>query len=46
MAFRPVDEQLAILVRGTVDVEIVDELRQKLEKSPPAASPTTRCPAR
>ena len=33
MAFRPVDEQLAILVRGTVDVEIVDELRQKLERS-------------
>src|SRR3990172_1597582 len=33
MAFLPVDEQLAILLRGTVDVEVVDELRHKLDKS-------------
>ncbi|MCC7072965.1 MAG: tyrosine--tRNA ligase [Deltaproteobacteria bacterium] len=33
MPFQPVDEQLAILLRGTVDVEVVGELRHKLEKS-------------
>ncbi|MBI1946656.1 MAG: tyrosine--tRNA ligase [Deltaproteobacteria bacterium] len=33
MAFLPVDEQLAVLLRGTVDVEVVDELKKKLEKS-------------
>jgi len=33
MAFLPVDEQLEILLRGAVDVEVVPELRKKLEKS-------------
>jgi tyrosyl-tRNA synthetase len=32
-AFLPVDEQLAILTRGAVDVEVRAELRHKLERS-------------
>lgn len=31
--FAPVDEQLALLVRGAVDVEVLAELKKKLEKS-------------
>src|SRR6476619_1316825 len=31
--FAPVDDQLAILKRGVVDVEVEAELRKKLEKS-------------
>ena len=31
--FAPVDEQLALFVRGAVDVEVLAELRKKLEKS-------------
>ncbi len=33
MPFAPVDEQLEILLRGVVDVEVEAELRKKLEKS-------------
>ncbi len=32
-AFAPVEEQLALLLRGAVDVEVKDELRKKLERS-------------
>jgi len=34
-AFPPIDEQLAILVRGAAQVETVAELRKKLEKGKP-----------
>lgn len=33
MTFAPVDEQLALILRGAVDVPAEDELRAKLEKS-------------
>src|SRR3954464_13138467 len=33
MAFLPVDEQLAILLRGAAQIETRDELKRKLEKS-------------
>jgi tyrosyl-tRNA synthetase len=33
MPFAPVDEQLEIIGRGVVDIEVRDELRKKLEKS-------------
>src|SRR6266478_2273825 len=35
MMFLSVDEQLAVLLRGTAHVEKLDELRKKLEKSKP-----------
>jgi tyrosyl-tRNA synthetase len=35
MSALSVDEQLAILTRGTVDVEVKEELRKKLEKGAP-----------
>lgn len=41
MAFLPVDEQLAVLLRGTVDVEVVDELKKKLDKSRAEDRPLT-----
>ena len=33
MPFAPVDEQLEVLLRGVVDVEVEAELRKKLDKS-------------
>jgi tyrosyl-tRNA synthetase len=33
MAFRPVEEQLAIITRGAAQIETRDELRKKLERS-------------
>lgn len=33
MAFRPVEEQLAIITRGTAQIETRDELKKKLERS-------------
>ena len=32
-AFAPVEEQLAVLLRGAVDVEVKEELTKKLERS-------------
>jgi tyrosyl-tRNA synthetase len=34
-AFRPVEEQLAVISRGTAHIEKLDELRKKLEKGRP-----------
>ena len=39
MAFAPVDEQLALILRGTVDVHVEDELRKKLERSRETGEP-------
>jgi len=33
MPFAPVEEQIKVLLSGAVDVEVVDELKKKLEKS-------------
>ena len=33
MPFAPVDEQLELICRGAVDIEVREELRKKLEKS-------------
>ncbi|MBY0457397.1 MAG: tyrosine--tRNA ligase, partial [Gemmataceae bacterium] len=39
MAFPPVDEQLAVLMRGAAQVETRDELRKKLERSVATGKP-------
>jgi tyrosyl-tRNA synthetase len=39
--FRPVDEQLALLRRGVVDLTTEDELRRKLERSRASRAPLT-----
>jgi tyrosyl-tRNA synthetase len=41
MPFAPVDEQLEVLLRGVVDVEVEAELRKKLEKSRAEDRPLT-----
>src|SRR3954451_10094687 len=38
-AFPPVDEQLAVLLRGAAQVEPLDELRKKLERSRETGKP-------
>lgn len=38
-AFRPVDEQLSLLLRGAAQVETVDDLRKKLTKSRETGKP-------
>ena len=39
MSFRPVEEQLAVILRGTDKVEPLDELRKKLERSRETGKP-------
>src|SRR3954464_2823103 len=39
MAFLPVDEQLAILLRGAAQIETRDELKRKLERSVKTGKP-------
>jgi tyrosyl-tRNA synthetase len=39
MAFRPVEEQLAIIARGTAQIETRDELNKKLERSHATGKP-------
>jgi len=39
MVFAPVDEQLALILRGAVDVLVEDELREKLKKSFASGTP-------
>src|SRR4051794_19619834 len=39
MSFRPVEEQLAILLRGAAQVETRDELKKKLERSAATGKP-------
>ena len=39
MAFAPVEEQLQLILRGTVDVHVEEELRKKLEKSRATGEP-------
>lgn len=39
MAFPPVDEQLALLLRGAAQVETRDELKKKLERSRETGKP-------
>ena len=39
--FAPVDEQVALLTRGTVDVVVEAELRRKLERSQKSGKPLT-----
>ncbi|MFZ9888644.1 MAG: tyrosine--tRNA ligase [Myxococcota bacterium] len=39
--FLPVDEQLAVILRGTVDLEVKHELREKLERSRREGRPLT-----
>jgi tyrosyl-tRNA synthetase len=39
MSFLPVDEQLAVILRGTAQVETRDELRKKLERSTATGKP-------
>lgn len=39
MSFAPVDQQLSLILRGTVDVQVEDELRKKLEASRETGKP-------
>jgi tyrosyl-tRNA synthetase len=39
MAFRPVEEQLAIIARGTAQIETRDELKKKLDRSHATGQP-------
>jgi tyrosyl-tRNA synthetase len=39
MAFAPVDEQLSLILRGTVDVHVEEELRKKLARSRETGEP-------